>query len=307
MRFSRRKMALAAAALAVPALAAGGLLTSSALAATPPASVTVTAVTTTTITVTLPAAEQVQLYDASTMHQDYRASLGGGQHAISGLAPGTAYGLRAANSRGWSPAELVITVAAPGAPGTPGAAGQAGAPGAAGQAGQDGSMGPAGPMGPAGATGAPGPSGVVSTASVSGDAVTLAKIGGSWSAGHTVAKTIPLAAGTYLVTVTGDFYQDQATTATPVLQVQLNGGDRQVTAYTAPFPSGEPAGKLGMGPDGTPKGIEQVASASGIITLASDGAVEIDAFGYNTDTLGSGGGDFGVIASASFVKVTPAS
>lgn len=136
---------------------------------------------------------------------------------------------------------------------------------------------------------------------------TLSAIGGSWSKGHVPVATKQLAAGTYLVTLKGDFYKAQTTTATPVLQIQLNGGSSQLTGYTGMFPY-DAAEATGLGSDGTPNGLEQNASDYGIITIPAGGAtVEIDAFGYNPDRGGQGGGDFGVIASASFVRVTPAS
>ena len=167
-----------------------------------------------------------------------------------------------------------------------------------------GAAGATGPAGPKGATGATGPSGVQAVATVTGSA-TLPAIGGSWSAGHADVKDISLPAGTYLVTVTGDFYRTAASTATPVLQIQLNGGDRQLTGYTGAFPY-DPAEAVGA-VDGVPNGLEQTAVAEGIITLTTASTLSVDAFGYNPNRSGDGGGDFGVNATVSYVQLTPAS
>lgn len=173
--------------------------------------------------------------------------------------------------------------------------------------------GPKGPQGSPGSQGAPGlqgiqgvqgkqgPSGVVAVDTETGNA-TLPHIGGSWTAGHAVVKDIALKAGTYLVTLTGDFYKTATTPATPVLQIQLNGANHQLTGYTGAFPYNA-AEATGTGTDGTPNGLEQTAVAAGIITMAADGTVEIDAFGYNPDRSGNGGGDFAVNATISITAL----
>lgn len=131
---------------------------------------------------------------------------------------------------------------------------------------------------------------------------TLAKIGGSWVAGHTAVKSLTLPAGTYQVTLTGDFYKTATTTATPDLQVQLNGADHQLTGYTAAFPY-DAAEATGVGSDGTPNGLEQTATAVGVVTLTQSTTLEIDAFGYNADRGVEGGGDFAVNVTATFTPV----
>lgn len=162
-----------------------------------------------------------------------------------------------------------------------------------------------GGSGTAGPAGPQGPSGVQHVTSASGNA-TLAAIGGSWVKGHTAVKAVTLPAGTYLVTLTGDFYKTATTTATPVLQIQLNGGSKQLTGYTGAFPYNS-AEATGVGSDGTPNGLEQTAVADGIISVPSGGAtLEIDAFGYNPDRGGEGGGDFAVNANVDIVQLTPA-
>lgn len=132
---------------------------------------------------------------------------------------------------------------------------------------------------------------------------TLPAIGGSWTAGHVTLGSKQLPAGTYLVTVTGDFYKTATTTATPVLQIQVNGLPAQVTAYTGAFPANAGEG-VGLGSDGTPNGLEQTASAYTTVVVPAAGATaEVDAFGYNPDRSSNGSGDFGVIAHATFTKV----
>jgi hypothetical protein len=166
----------------------------------------------------------------------------------------------------------------------------------------EGDRGTTGPAGPAGKDGA---SGVVSVTTATGSTA-IAHVGGSWSAGHAVVKTIPLKAGTYLITLTGDFYKTVTTTATPVLQIQLNGASTQLTGYTGAFPYNA-AEAVGTGTDGTPNGLEQTATAVGTVTLATAGDVEIDVFGYNPDRSAAGSGDFAVNATASFTALQAAS
>lgn len=223
-------------------------------------------------------------------------------------------------SNGWGPGASLIGPTGPVGPqGPQGATGATGTNGVDGQDGATGATGATGPQGPqgatgatgamgatgaTGATGAQGPSGVQAVDSESGSA-TLTNIGGSWSKGHTAVTTFTLDAGTYLVTLTGDFYESAATTATPVLQIQLNGGNKQLTGYTAEFPYNA---NMAVGAvDNVPNGLEQTATVEGIITLTSSTTLEIDAFGYNPDRGSEGGTDFAVNASADVVQLTPAS
>ncbi|HEY7049454.1 MAG TPA: hypothetical protein VH373_19720 [Jatrophihabitantaceae bacterium] len=142
-----------------------------------------------------------------------------------------------------------------------------------------------------------------SVTSVDVAGTTLPHIGGSWGAGHVALDSKQLDAGTYLVTVTGDFYKVATTAATPVLQIQVNGLPQQITAYTGAFPANAAEG-VGLGSDGTPNGLEQTASAYATVVVPDAGATaELDAFGYNPDRSGNGAGDFGVIAHAAFTKV----
>ncbi|HEY3718351.1 MAG TPA: hypothetical protein VGL39_27830 [Jatrophihabitantaceae bacterium] len=161
--------------------------------------------------------------------------------------------------------------------------------------------GPQGPAGPTGAQGDPAPAPTVASVDVAG--TTLPAIGGSWTAGHVNLGSKDLAAGTYLVAVTGDFYKAAHTDATPVLQIQVNGLAQQVTAYTGAFPADAAEG-VGLAADGTPNGLEQTASGYATIVVPAAGATaELDAFGYNPDRSGTGGGAFGVITHATFTKV----
>lgn len=137
--------------------------------------------------------------------------------------------------------------------------------------------------------------------------VTLNTIGGPWKSGHTLVEAVPsadLPDGTYLVTLTGDFYKTTTTTATPVLQIQLNdtATGEQVTGYTGAFPYNA-AERTGLSSDGTPAGLEQTATAYGIVNIDKGATVQIDAFGYNPDTSSEGSGDFAVNATAIFMKI----
>ena len=162
----------------------------------------------------------------------------------------------------------------------------------------DSGTGPAGPEGPAG------PPGVQAVTTVTGSAA-LPAIGGSWSAGHAAVKTFTLPAGTYLVTLTGDFYRSASSTATPVLQIQINGASAQLTGYTGAFPydAAEAVGAT----DGVPNGLEQTAVAEGIVTVTAGASLEVDAFGYNPDRGSEGSGDCAVNATLDAVQLTPAS
>jgi hypothetical protein len=167
--------------------------------------------------------------------------------------------------------------------------------GPSGSPGAKGTAGPVGPTGPPGAQRATAPPTAVVV-----PGTTLTTIGGSFSTGHTVIGTdSSLSAGTYLVTLTGDFYKHATTTATPDLQIQLNGASSKLTAYTDQFPANAAEG-VGLGTDGTPNGLELTATVSGVVTVTADQPVEFDAFGYNADRGGEGGGDFGVITTVSF-------
>src|ERR1700722_19880928 len=91
--------------------------------------------------------------------QVYSATLAKGVRTVSGLSAGTAYDVRAANSRGWSEAILFVTTAAQGQAGSAGQQGPVGKQGAAGSAGAQGPAGPAGQQGPAGPAGQQGHAG----------------------------------------------------------------------------------------------------------------------------------------------------
>ena len=161
--------------------------------------------------------------------------------------------------------------------------GDKGDTGLAGKDGKDGANGVNGATGPAGPTG---PTGLINPVTWAPAAKPIAHIGGHWSDGHTTVATEHLDGGTYLVALVGDFYKTESTTATPDLQIQMNVvnvAGQQVTAYTGQFPYNAAEG-VGLDTDGWPKGLEQTASSSAIITVPSGGAIaEIDAFGYNAD------------------------
>ena len=117
---------------------------------TPAPSLSITAIGTTSVRLSLPAAERVQVFRPGISPQVYSATLPKGVRTVSGLSAGTAYDVRAANSRGWSDAILFVTTAAQGQAGPAGQQGRVGQQGSAGPAGQQGPAGPAGQQGPAG-------------------------------------------------------------------------------------------------------------------------------------------------------------
>ena len=124
-------------------------------------------------------------------------------------------------------------------------------------------------------------------------------------AGRLDDGSIPLTAGTYLVTLNADFYgvKAPATNATPDLQVALRsaGGNVALTAFTAPFPLGK---AFGLASDGTPRGLEQTTSTFGLVSIPAGGdTLQVHLFGYNADQSSNGSGEFGAITSVSVVKV----
>jgi hypothetical protein len=133
----RLKRALALAAVPVAVVFAAGAGAGIAHASGNPApgpSLSITGIGATSVTLSLPVAEQVQVYQQGIGSQVYLASLAKGVHVVSGLTAGTAYDVRATIGRGWSDSILFVTTAAPGAQGAPGTPGAPGAPGANAQA-----------------------------------------------------------------------------------------------------------------------------------------------------------------------------
>jgi len=140
------------------------------------------------------------------------------------------------------------------------------------------------------------------------ETIDLGNLGGSWGSNHVDIHEIAVPAGTYMVSLTGDFYRRAATSATPVLQIQLNGADggKQITAYTGAFPyhaNQDASNALGLADNGRPKGLEQTASATGIITVSSATTLSLDAFGYNPDRSSAGSNALGVIANVELVRI----
>jgi hypothetical protein len=123
------KRALTLTAIPVALLVAGGAGAGIAHASslpTPAPSLSITGIGTSSVTLSLPATEQVQVLQQGTGSQAYLATLAKGAHTVSGLSAGTAYDVRAANSRGWSATILFVTTAAQGPAGPAGQQGPAG-------------------------------------------------------------------------------------------------------------------------------------------------------------------------------------
>ena len=178
--------------------------------------------------------------------------------------------------------------------------GQTGKQGVPGVPGKQGTPGVKGDKGDPGTPGKDGSDAFVDTDVKAFDAKTITNIGGSWGSRHTEAGSFTLEPGTYLVNLSGDFYGVESTDATPVLQVALRGEGVALTAYTGEFPTGT---AFGLGSDGTPNGLEQTASASGVVTVTKETPVTVNLFGYNGDSSSKGSGQFGAIPSVSLVEV----
>lgn len=185
--------------------------------------------------------------------------------------------------------KAIAAKASVGKTGPQGPKGDTGLPGA------DGAPGIQGPKGDKGDPGTDGKDAFVETYTLSGTDTDFL-VGGSWSTNHTDIDDADVPAGTYLVTVNGNFIRSKADTtgtpATPVFQVQVNANGQQVTAYTGEFPSQTVANS-----------IEQSASGFAVITLPSATAVSLDLFGYNADRSARGSGEFSAAVTATLVKV----
>lgn len=180
-----------------------------------------------------------------------------------------------------------------------------------GKQGKEGKEGKEGPAGTNGTNGTNGKDAFVDARTVQLGPTVIQKIGGTWSTNHTTAGTFTLQPGTYLVSVTGDFYALAARTATPVLQLAFyatDGSPVALAAYTAPFPQG---GKYGA-TDGAPNGLEQTASAYDIVTVTKPTQIEVALHGYNADRgdgvggTADGSGQFAANTKVTWVKVNVA-
>jgi hypothetical protein len=260
-----RKHLAALTAAAATALAAGALGISSASASPAPvakvAGLHVTAATTTTLAVawTAPADHgakvRVQVYDADTRADSYDTAYRGGDVTgktavtATGLAAGTAYELRAdeydgTRNSGWTAPVTVYTQAS----------------------------------GAAGAQGPAGPSGVVSVTTRDLGAVASVATGGSFAANATLAGTVNLKAGTYLVAVSAK--------ATPLMTSAVQVFP-QFFAYSQPKNAAFAGDLFNVGAGALESGgnvqIDSYYSGSDVITLAGDTTLDVYAGGYDSD------------------------
>ena len=255
---------------AVPVVVLGSLaLTASARAASQPvAGVTglhVTVASATSLAVTWHEADssakvRVQVYNADTLQDTwdsaYKGGIPAGGSAVTaiGLQPGTAYVLRADASDGsanpgWTVGQVVYTQAS-GAAGTPG---------------------------PKGDPGVQGPSGVVSVLTKDLGAVASVPTGGRFAANKTLAGTVALKAGTYLISVNAKATPDVSSPVAVFPQFFVYNGPAAADFSNNLLNAG--AGALAT--DST--SIDSYYSGSGVITLTADSTLNVYAFGYDSD------------------------
>lgn len=262
-----RKSLAALTAAAGIALAAGALGATAASASPAPVTqvaglhVTATAQASLTVAWNAPADKnakvRVQVYDADTLADTYDTAYKGGDIAgkatvtATGLSAGTAYMLRAdeydgtANS-GWS-APVTVYTAATGSTGT---------------------QGPAGPAGP---------SGVVSVAAHDLGAVASVATGGSFATGKTLVGTVALKAGTYLLAVNAKATPLTSSAVEVFPQFFVYDGAALADFSNDLF-------NVGSGPLASLNTtVDSYYSGTGVITLATDGSIDLYAFGYDSD------------------------
>jgi hypothetical protein len=201
---------------------------------------------------------RIQVYDADTLADTWDSAYKGGDISgkttvtATGLAAGTAYVLRAdesdgsANS-GWTAPVTVYTAAV----------------------GSTGTQGPAGPAGP---------SGVVSVASHDLGAVASVATGGSFVTTATLAGTVSLKAGTYLVSLNAK--------ATPLMTSAVQVFP-QFFVYSQVANAAFAGDLFNVGSGALESGgnvqIDSYYSGSDVIVLASDTVLDIYAGGYDSD------------------------
>jgi hypothetical protein len=262
-----RNILAAAAALAATVTLAAGTASASPAPVTRVTGLHVTSATTTTLTVAWnkPAAGEavrIQVYDADTLKDTFDTAhsaagdlFGTTTVTAKGLAAGTAYVLRAdayngTSNTGWT-APVTVYTQASGANGT---------------------------QGPKGDTGAQGPPGVVSVTAKDLGAIASVPTGGSFVTGATLAGTVSLKAGTYLVSLTAK--------ATPLLtsNVQVYPEffvyDQAANAAFAGDLFNVGSGALESGGN---VNIDSYYSGSDVITLTADTVLDVYSFGYDSD------------------------
>lgn len=189
-----------------------------------------------------------------------------------------------------------------GADGAQGPQGEAGPQGPSGADGEDGAQGPkgdtgdTGPQGPTGATGEDGEDGVVTPVYKETAPVNVAKIGGSFKTNATLAGTVELPAGKYILDVNGFFRSNQATSGQTTLQTAVrvgwNGADTFGTDLGTAFTGGTP----------TAANREVSNSATRVVHLPTTTTVQLLVFGYDNS---GGSADSGKFDATVFFTATP--
>lgn len=227
---------------------------------------------------------RVLAYDASTAAKAADVTVTAGSAVITLPRGGTAYDveLHAASVPGWTATTLLFTQAPAGAQGPAGAAG---------------------PQGPSGAAGPKGPSGVVSAGGHDLGAVDSVATGGSFVSNATLAGTISLGAGTYLVSLDAKATPSEATAAQVYPQFFIY--DQAASPSFAGDLLNVGTGALEPFGADVAHSHDSYYSGAGIITLPSPATLHVYAFGYDSDNGGAAYHLDDVTVSA--VQVTPAS
>jgi hypothetical protein len=143
--------------------------------------------------------------------------------------------------------------------------------------GDKGTTGPAGPAGAPGKDGAPGTSGVVSAAAHDLGAVASVATGGSFAANKTLAGTVSLKAGTYLLSVNAKATPLTSSAVEVFPQFFVYNG-----AALADFSND--LLNVGSGPLASSNTtIDSYYSGTGVVTLKADAVLNVYAFGYDSD------------------------
>jgi hypothetical protein len=200
---------------------------------------------------------RVLAYNASTGVKAADVTVTAGKAVITLPQGGTAYGveLHAASIPGWTAATLLFTQA------------------------------PAGPRGVAGPPGAQGPSGVVSAGAHDLGAVDSVATGGSFVANATLAGTVTLDAGTYLISLDAKATPDEATSAQVFPQFFVYDEAASQSFAGNLFNVG--AGALEPFGTDVAHSHDSYYSGADLVTLPSDVTLDIYAFGYDSDNGGA--------------------
>jgi hypothetical protein len=183
--------------------------------------------------------------------------------------------------------------------GPAGAAGEDGAdstvPGPDGPPGADGLKGDTGADGVDGENGQDGADGVVDPVYLATTPVNVALIGGPFATNATLAGSVELPAGKYVVTTDAFFKSNTTTSGNTTLQVATRGVDGSQW--------GQDLGTGFTGSSPVQANREVTTSTTRVVTLAADTTVEVKVFGY--DNAGTGSADSGKFDAQVYLTAIP--